>query len=264
MPDSQSLLKVCGGCWVRRLLRRCTSLLDTIADLGAVSQQQLVVSSCFLAVHLAKPLGVPCAHAFVCLAMQSYSSCKRWAYVFCPQVQYGFDATAATASRPCRAGSQLLAAISRATTADCAGIRVLQGPARSTSAAATEIIQELQALLTATPCAPAAMHAANTNHTPAAAAPPCADRAGSDSGAQWPSSCNNGSSSGSGGSSGGSFSTAFSRLHRGLLDLEGAEQADELLMQLQRVVRLDREASRSLIYGEWLAFSSGLTACCSA
>jgi hypothetical protein len=55
-------------------------------------------------------------------------------------------------------------------------------------------------------------------------------------------------SSSSGGSS-GSFNNAFSRLHVGLLDLEVAEEADGLLQQLQRIVRLNREASRGLVYG---------------
>lgn len=48
-----------------------------------------------------------------------------------------------------------------------------------------------------------------------------------------------------------SSSSSYSRLHIGLLDLELAEQADDLLQQLQRVVRLDREAARTLIYGTW-------------
>jgi hypothetical protein len=52
------------------------------------------------------------------------------------------------------------------------------------------------------------------------------------------------------GSSGcGGFSSAYSNLHSGLLDLELAQKADDLLQELQRLVRLNREVSRSLIHG---------------
>lgn len=54
--------------------------------------------------------------------------------------------------------------------------------------------------------------------------------------------------SGNANSSSAAFGSAFSRLHEGLLDLDGAEEADRLLKQLQRIVRLHREASRGLVY----------------
>lgn len=46
-----------------------------------------------------------------------------------------------------------------------------------------------------------------------------------------------------------SFSSAYSSLHMGLLDLELAQKADDLLQELQRLVRLNREVARSLIHG---------------
>jgi hypothetical protein len=68
---------------------------------------------------------------------------------------------------------------------------------------------------------------------------------------QWPvlASENACASSTLGGSGCGGFSSAYSSLHSGLLDLEVAQKADDLLQELQRLVRLNREVSRSLIHG---------------
>lgn len=120
-----------------------------------------------------------------------------------------------------------------------------------------QIMGQLQALLSAGAQPPSMQAAATACTQPTAAA---AQQAADDSssfddraaGCQQvpPVASSSGSNSTDGGSSDGCFSSAYSRLHLGLLDLEGAEQADELLQQLQRVVRLDREAARNLIYGK--------------
>lgn len=125
-----------------------------------------------------------------------------------------------------------------------------------------QIVAQLQALLTTGTNQPFSAHAAVPTAATACALPTAT---AAQQGADGPSNSRNhaagchqvlplassssSSNSTEGGSSDSTFSSAYSRLHRGLLDLEGAEQADDLLQQLQRVVRLDREAARNLIHG---------------